>query len=589
MGRQGVRSLRAWGTASPHSSSGPLADPTTAFATLGRVVGVGALGVAIVLPALVPHFPTTFLADGLGRSANGRGGSGSEVRLASSIDIARDLGNRSTDPVFRYRSTSDRLEPLRVGILDSYRRGVWQASTDFTFVPVDGQIPGPLAGPEVPRRVERISVVDNAIGVPQVALPPGTVGSPFPAGTWNMTVPGLVQLTAPSTSYSAEFVELDPEDGQFAADLDNPQAPGNELEVDPRAETEVRAVLDQITDDGDTALQIARKVQAYLRGAQFTYSLELAAQAADGNLSDEPLARFLQTKRGYCVQFTSAMVMLSRAAGIPARMVCGFLPGSIEGDDRVVRVSDAHAWPELYFPRLGWVRFEPTPGTRSGVAPEYSIVPLGGGSSSSASPTTSLSTSSATPSTGPSRDVTDDLTGTTTGTTGAGALSFVTRHSTTILVVLLALLIAAIVPFGAWLSRRRARAAALDDADRVEAEWQSLLLRLQDIGFVPPDGATPRQASRTIGHDAYLTPDENDALGRVVTTLERARYARPGAELVDVTDDARTVWRGALSRRRRTDRARALLLPEEGKQMWRSLGRSLLFWRRPEPAERSDD
>ena len=140
---------------------------------------------------------------------------------------------------------------------------------------------------------------------------------------------------------------------------------------------------------------------------------------------------------------------------------------------------------------------------------------------------------------------------------------------------------AAIVPLGAWLSRRRARAAARDDAERVEAEWQSLLLRLQDIGFVPPDGATPRQASRQIGHDAYLTPDESDALGRVVTTLERARYARPGAELVDVTDDARTVWRGALSRRRRTDRARALLLPEEGKQMWRRLGRALLFWRRP--------
>ena len=161
VGRQGVRSLRAWGTASPHSSSGPLADPTTAFATLGRVVGVGALGVAIVLPALIPHFPTTFLADGLGRSVNGRGGTGSEVRLASSIDIARDLGNRSTDPVFRYRSTSDRLEPLRVGILDTYRRGQWQSSSDFTFVPVDGQIPGPIAGPEVPRRVERISVVDN--------------------------------------------------------------------------------------------------------------------------------------------------------------------------------------------------------------------------------------------------------------------------------------------------------------------------------------------------------------------------------------------------------------------------------------------
>jgi transglutaminase-like putative cysteine protease len=589
VGRQGVRSLRAWGTASPHSSSGPLADPTTAFATLGRVVGVGALGVAIVLPGLVPHFPTTFLADGLGRSADGRGGSGSNIRLASSIDIARDLGSRSSDPVFRYRSTSDRLEPLRVGILDTYRRGQWGSSSDFTFVPVDGQIPGPTAGPEVPRRVERISVVENAIGVPQVALPPGAVGTPFPAGTWNMTVQGVVQLTAPATSYTTEFVELDPEDGQFSADLDNPQIEGDELEVDPAAEAEVRKVLDEITDDGDSALQIARKVQGYLRGPTFTYSLELADQAADGNLSDEPLARFLETKRGYCVQFTSAMVMLSRAAGIPARMAVGFLPGSIDGDDRVVKVSDAHAWPELYFPRLGWVRFEPTPGTRSGVAPEYSSEPLNGGSSASASPTTSSSTSSATPSTSPSRDVTADQTGTTTGSAGTGAVRFVTQHVTTILVLLLALLIAAIVPFGAWLSRRRARAAARDDADRVEAEWQSLLLRLQDIGFVPPDGATPRQTSRTIGHDAYLTPDENDALGRVVTTLERARYARPGAELVDVSDDARTFWRGALSRRRRADRARAMLLPEEGKRMWRGLGRSLLFWRDRGPDVPPDD
>jgi transglutaminase-like putative cysteine protease len=587
VGRQGLRSLRSWGTAAPHSSSGPAADPTTGFATLGRVVGVGALAAAVVLPGLIPHLPTTFLADGLGRSAEGRGGSGSNVRLASSVDIARDLGSRSTDPVFRYRSTSDRLEPLRVGILDTYRRGQWQSSSDFTFVPVDGQIPGPVAGPEVPRRVERISVVDNVVGVPQVALPPGAIGSPFPAGTWNMTQQGLVQLSSPATSYTTEFVELDPEDSQFTIDPDTAAVGGDELEVTPDAEREVRAVLDEITDEGDTPLEIARKIQAYLRGSQFTYSLELADRAADGAV--EPLARFLETKRGYCVQFTSAMVMLSRAAGIPARMAVGFLPGSIDGDDRVVRVSDAHAWPELYFPRLGWVRFEPTPGTRSGVAPEYSLVPTDTGSSSTSSPTSSSSTSSPSPSAGPSRDVTADQTPTGSGSAGTGVVRFLTRNGTTLVVLLLVLLAGALVPVGAWLSRRRARATARDDADRVEAEWQSLLLRLQDIGFVPPDGATPRQASRLIGHDAYLSPDENDALGRVVATLERARYARPGSDLDDVTDDARTVWRGALSRRRRTDRARALLLPEEGKQAWRSLGRSLLFWRRPEGGDSPDD
>ena len=251
-------------------------------------------------------------------------------------------------------------------------------------------------------------------------------------------------------------------------------------------------------------------------------------------------------------------------------MAVGFLPGSIDGDDRVVRVSDAHAWPELYFPRLGWVRFEPTPGTRSGVAPEYSLGAHRHRLVVERQPDhVDLDVVGQRPSTAPTRDVTADSTGITGGSAGSGAVRFVTRHSTTLLVILLVLLVAAIVPFGAWLSRRRARRTARDDADRVEAEWQSLLLRLQDIGFVAARRGHPAADLAPIGHDAYLSTDESDALGRVVSTLERARYARPGADLVDVGDDARTVWRGALSRRRRTDRMRALLLPEEGKQMWR--------------------
>ena len=583
VGRQGVRSLRSWGTAAPRSSAGPLADPTTAFATTGRVVGVVALAAAVVLPALVPHLPTTFLADGLGQSDNGRGGNGSNVRLASSVDIARDLGSRSSEPVLRYRTTSDQMQPLRVTVFDAYRRGTWQSRSDFTFVPVDGQLPGPAAAADVPRRVERISVVDNVIGVPQVALPAGTVGNPFPAGTWNITAEGgVVQLTQPVDSYTAEFVELEPNASQFTIDSSNPPLDGSTLQVDPRAEDEVRTLLAELTQEGDAPLEVARAIQAYLRGPQFTYSLELAEAHGNGSLPEEPLARFLETKRGYCTQFSSAMIMLARAAGIPARMATGFLPGVADGDDQVVRVSDAHAWPELYFPRLGWVRFEPTPGTRSGVAPAYSLVPTDPESSSGPSASATTPSSTAAPSTGPTRDVTEEDLSTGSGTTGSGLVRFTSDHAPELLVLLLVLLTLAVVPFGAWLARRRASRSARDDADRVEAEWQSLLLRLQDIGFVPPDGATPRQASRQIGRAAYLTPDENDALGRVVTTLESARYGRPGAGLADVTGDARTVWRGALSRRRRQDRVRALLLPEEGRAHWRSLLRRLV----PKRAER---
>jgi len=75
--------------------------------------------------------------------------------------------------------------------------------------------------------------------------------------------------------------------------------------------------------------------------------------------------------------------MLSRAAGIPARMAVGFLPGTADGPGggRIVRVSDAHAWPELYFEGLGWVPFEPTPSR--GSVPDYAadaVIPGGSGS-----------------------------------------------------------------------------------------------------------------------------------------------------------------------------------------------------------------
>jgi transglutaminase-like putative cysteine protease len=586
VGRQGVRSVRSWGAATPRSSSGRLADPTSSFATMGRVVGAAALGVAVVVPTLVPHFPTTFLADGLGRSTDGRGVGGSDLRLTSSIDIARDLGSRSTDPVLRYRSTSDRLQPLRVGILDSYRRGRWESRSDFTFVPVDGRIPGPSAGPEVPRRVEQITVLENGLGVPQVALPEGTTGSPFPAGTWNITAEGLVQVTQPIESYTAEYVELDPDASQFDAGSGSRPGDDENLALDPGSESEVRRLLAELTDEGDTPLEAARAIQAYLRGPLFTYSLDLADETADGSLPEEPLVRFLQTRRGYCVQFTSAMIMLSRAAGIPARMAVGFLPGVPDEEDRVVRANDAHAWPELWFPRLGWVRFEPTPGTRSGVAPNYTVVPTDTGAGPSPSPSSTASAPSSIPSTGPERDVTDEGLQTTDGSPVSGVTRYVSDHVATIAVLLLAALAVAVLPLGAWLARRRARRQALDDAERVEAEWQSLLLRLQDIGFVPPDGATPRQTSRRIGQAAYLTPDESQALGRVVSTLELARYARPGSDLDDVADDARTVWRGALSRRRRSDRVRALLLPEEGRQHWRAAMRRLVPW--PARSGRSD-
>jgi transglutaminase-like putative cysteine protease len=77
-----------------------------------------------------------------------------------------------------------------------------------------------------------------------------------------------------------------------------------------------------------------------------------------------PLDAFLFTDhQGYCQQFSGAMALLLRMAGVPARVAAGFAPGRFDQQRKeyVVRDLDAHSWVEVYFPRIGWVPFDPTP------------------------------------------------------------------------------------------------------------------------------------------------------------------------------------------------------------------------------------
>jgi transglutaminase-like putative cysteine protease len=105
----------------------------------------------------------------------------------------------------------------------------------------------------------------------------------------------------------------------------------------------------------------------------FAVAIERYLSPSDGFVYDEhpavtafPLESFLFTsKHGYCQQFAGAMALLLRMGGVPARVATGFTTGSYDGanHDYVVSDLDAHAWVEAWFPRYGWVRFDPTPGS----------------------------------------------------------------------------------------------------------------------------------------------------------------------------------------------------------------------------------
>jgi hypothetical protein len=96
--------------------------------------------------------------------------------------------------------------------------------------------------------------------------------------------------------------------------------------------------------------------------------LQRVQQGADYNEAPPParypLAAFLfDTKQGYCQQFSGTMALMLRMGGVPARVASGFSPGSYNRDRKeyVVRDTDAHSWVEAYFPKIGWVTFDPTP------------------------------------------------------------------------------------------------------------------------------------------------------------------------------------------------------------------------------------
>jgi protein-glutamine gamma-glutamyltransferase len=126
----------------------------------------------------------------------------------------------------------------------------------------------------------------------------------------------------------------------------------------PQLDPRIPELARKITEHDRTPYDKAADLERYFH-TSFRYTLDLS----DMNKPD-PLAYFLFNKRaGHCEYFASAMVIMLRTLGIPARYVTGFLPGEFNdlAQDYIIRASDAHSWVEVYFPQYGWITFDPTP------------------------------------------------------------------------------------------------------------------------------------------------------------------------------------------------------------------------------------
>jgi transglutaminase-like putative cysteine protease len=112
------------------------------------------------------------------------------------------------------------------------------------------------------------------------------------------------------------------------------------------------------TGGAASAFDKAVALEGYLRD-NFTYTTHVPNVPPDQDWVDYFL---FQSKQGYCDYFATAMVVMLRAEGVPARVASGFAPGDFDPDTglSIVRENHAHSWVEAYFPRYGWITFEPS-------------------------------------------------------------------------------------------------------------------------------------------------------------------------------------------------------------------------------------
>lgn len=130
------------------------------------------------------------------------------------------------------------------------------------------------------------------------------------------------------------------------------------LQLPERVPQRVRQFTEKLTAEFKSPYEKAKVIEKYL-AKNYPYDLAISPVPNNRDVVDYFL---FDLKRGYCTYHSTAMVVMLRSVGIPARWVKGFITGNLNQNSGVyeVTMSEAHAWVEVYFQDFGWVPFEPT-------------------------------------------------------------------------------------------------------------------------------------------------------------------------------------------------------------------------------------
>lgn len=555
-------SIREWGHV-------PMSTRIRGLSTVARRIGALAIAVALVMGVVLPVRAMT----GLSGSGDGAGGGstaeGGPVILDPLVSMRRNLTLSNDSEVIRYGTSSPQPSYLRVTALENFDGTTWRQRTGLESGRDPGwDLPGIIqapAGGALSTYDISVTNLDNAF-LP-LPYPIAELQNIDGVGSgWNLDPATGIAFSSdqPATGTNYRVTAIEPTVNASAL-RGAPLPKGTlwpQLSLPSAISPIVKQTALEVTAGAATPYDKALAIQRWFtRDGGFRYSTSVRS----GSDLDY-VAEFLTDRVGYCEQYAGAMAIMARTLGIPSRVVVGFTQGSQTEDGTwKVTVRDAHAWPELWFDGVGWVRFEPTPrGDATVRAPDYAPV-------TDQTPDGSSTNSD-------DRRLRQDLEGLDGVLADRGTDYRGIANRVALAIVVGGGLALLLLPMSRRIVRRRIRLHRGDVADVVDGAWNEIGATAIDLGQPWSPFSTPRQSAERLARG--MTEPSSAAMRRLRIQVEQVRYApRAGAGSAErsaaVRADARLIIRELRQRVRWQARIESYCWPSSERRRQRSSMRSM--------------
>ncbi|WP_295103067.1 DUF3488 and transglutaminase-like domain-containing protein [uncultured Microbacterium sp.] len=504
-------------------------SPRRTSVAVAAGVGVAALAATVIVAPVLPVSATLT-------------GTGTGVTVDASLRLGDDLRQPNPVEVLTLATTADTAPYLRLTTLSSFDGRVWEPDRGDLQAQSEGFGPDEWA--------DDIETTDQNTSIRVIRMSSSWLPVPYPAtgvqglsAAWRVSPENRTLASrngdAVGNDYTVRSLEVSPTLEQIRA------LPAASPIVDPDAEPVdlpdvIGETAAEVTADATNDYDRLVALQSWFR-SQFAYSLETPVDEGFDGTGADAVAEFLEVRSGYCIHFAGAFALMAESLDMEVRIVVGYLPGALtettRGDEAVYSVSSdqLHSWPEVLFPGVGWVPFEPT--ASLGVPTAFSAAATAGGGTGGAATPAPTAAPSTEQTSGPELEREDA--GDNAGATGERRQ----LDPTPVVLTTLGVLVVLLIPAFARLALRFARRGRARDGD-AGAAWAELRATMQDLRVPLSDAETPRMRGDDLVRDSGVNAD---AVRVLVAAVEQASYARPSASaardldaaLIDVTTQLR--------------------------------------------------